>query len=116
MGSFYILQDAFLTSSESNVRNAVASFDESKKSGSSVQLGYFPNTFGNPGQIPQLMKKMGLDVAAYGRGVKPTGFKRRENAQGIQGSVTEGAEGAELDERYSSTVVKGFNCGHSHST
>ena len=74
IGPFYILQDAFLTSSESNVRNALIGFDESRKWGVPVQLGYFPDTFGNPGQIPQLMKQMGFDVVAYGRGVKPTGF------------------------------------------
>ena len=102
IGPFYILQDAFLTSSESNARNALIGFEESKKWGVPVQLGYFPDTFGNPGQIPQLMKQMGLDVAAFGRGVKPTGLKSSENAQGMQGSVTGGEEGADLDERYSS--------------
>lgn len=100
IGPFYILQDAFLTSSESNVRNALVGFDESKKWGSPVKLGYFPDTFGNPGQIPQLMKQMGLDVAAYGRGVKPTGAKTG-GAQGMQGSVTGGSDVA-VDERYSS--------------
>ena len=103
IGPFYILQDAFLTSSESNVRNALVGFDESKQWGAPVKLGYFPDTFGNPGQIPQLMKQMGLDVAAYGRGVKPTGVKNSSsNAQGMQGSVTNGETVGELDERYSS--------------
>jgi len=102
VGPFYILQDAFLTSSESNVRNALVGFSESKKWGNPVQIGYFPDTFGNPGQIPQLMKQMGLDVAAYGRGVKPTGAKRSQSAQGMQGSVTGGESTEKLDERYSS--------------
>ena len=75
IGPFYILQDAFLTSSESNVRNGLLGFQACQKWGvDPVQLGYFPDTFGNPGQMPQLMKQMGLDVAAFGRGVKPTGF------------------------------------------
>ena len=30
--------------------------------------------FGNMGQTPQMMREAGLDVAAFGRGVKPTGF------------------------------------------
>ncbi|SPC36444.1 putative mannosylglycerate hydrolase [Carnobacterium divergens] len=74
IGPFYILQDDFLTSSESNTRNMLIGMDESKKWGVPVQLGYFPDTFGNMGQTPQMMKQAGLDVAAFGRGVKPTGF------------------------------------------
>ena len=37
-------------------------------------LGYFPDTFGNMGQTPQLMKQAGISAAAFGRGVKPIGF------------------------------------------
>ena len=74
IGPFYILQDDFLISSESNTRNMLIGMDESKKWGGVVKLGYFPDTFGNMGQTPQMMKQVGLDVAAFGRGVKPTGF------------------------------------------
>jgi len=86
IGPFYILQDVFLTSPESNVRNALIGFDESKHWGEPVRLGYFPDTFGLPAQIPQMMKKMNLDVAAYGRGVKPTGFIKNSETQGLQES------------------------------
>lgn len=74
IGPFYILQDDFLISSEANTRNMLIGFEESKKWGSPVKLGYFPDTFGNMGQTPQIMREAGLDVAAFGRGVKPTGF------------------------------------------
>lgn len=74
IGPFYILQDDFLISSESNTRNMLIGMDESKKWGGVVKLGYFPDTFGNMGQTPQMMKQVGLDVVAFGRGVKPTGF------------------------------------------
>ena len=33
-----------------------------------------PDTFGNMGQTPQLMKQAGISAAAFGRGVKPIGF------------------------------------------
>lgn len=74
IGPFYILQDDFLISSESNTRNMLIGIEESKKWGGIVKLGYFPDTFGNMGQTPQMMRQVGLDVAAFGRGVKPTGF------------------------------------------
>ncbi|MEG0294445.1 alpha-mannosidase [Enterococcus sp.] len=74
IGPFYILQDDFLISSESNVRNMLIGMEDSKKWGTPVKLGYFPDTFGNMGQAPQMMKKAGLEAAAFGRGVKPIGF------------------------------------------
>ncbi|KXT78955.1 alpha-mannosidase [Streptococcus sp. DD13] len=74
IGPFYILQDDYLISSEANVRNTLIGQQECKKWGKSTQIGYFPDTFGNMGQAPQILKKSGLDVAAFGRGVKPIGF------------------------------------------
>lgn len=74
IGPFYILQDDFLISSESNVRNMLNGMEESRNWGTPVKLGYFPDTFGNMGQAPQLMQKAGFEAAAFGRGVKPIGF------------------------------------------
>lgn len=74
IGPFYILQDDFLISSEANVRNMLIGHAESLKWGTPVALGYFPDTFGNMGQTAQLMKKANLEVAAFGRGVKPIAF------------------------------------------
>ncbi|AMV70150.1 Alpha-mannosidase [Pediococcus damnosus] len=75
IGPFYILQDAFLTSSESNARDMLIGHRDSKSWGKHmVHVGYFPDTFGNMGQAPQMLKQVGLDTAMFGRGVKPTGF------------------------------------------
>lgn len=74
IGPFYILQDDYLISSEANVRNTLIGHLESKKWGTPPKIGYFPDTFGNAGQIPQLLKQANIDVALFGRGVKPVGF------------------------------------------
>ncbi|OPJ62754.1 mannosylglycerate hydrolase [Clostridium oryzae] len=74
IGPFYILQDDFLISSEANTRNMLIGIDEAKKWGAPVNLGYFPDTFGNMGQAPQMMLGAGLKAVAFGRGVNPTGF------------------------------------------
>lgn len=81
IGPFYILPDAFLTSSEANVRNMLLGDQESKKWGQKSTVGYYPDTFGNVGQTPQMMSQLGLDVAAFGRGVKPTGFANRSTEE-----------------------------------
>lgn len=74
IGPFYILQDDYLISSEANVRNSLIGHQECAKWGKSTPIGYFPDTFGNMGQAPQILQKSGIHVAAFGRGVKPIGF------------------------------------------
>ncbi|WP_211746646.1 alpha-mannosidase [Paenibacillus sp. Marseille-Q4541] len=74
IGPWYILQDEFLTSSEANVRNLQIGHKDAREYGNISKLGYFPDSFGNMGQAPQMLKQAGIDVAVFGRGVKPTGF------------------------------------------
>lgn len=76
VGPFYILQDDYLITDEAHARNALIGHLESKKWGAEghVPVGYYPDTFGNVGQIPQLAKLSQLDTVAFGRGVKPIGF------------------------------------------
>ncbi|MGV2685957.1 alpha-mannosidase, partial [Clostridium perfringens] len=51
--------------------------------------GYFPDTFGLTGQIPQLMLQSGIDNAFFGRGVKPTGFNNTVSDSGYESSFSE---------------------------
>ncbi|GIO42395.1 alpha-mannosidase [Paenibacillus apis] len=74
IGPWYVLQDEFLTSSEANVRNLLIGHQDAKRYGTICKIGYFPDSFGNMGQAPQLLKQADIHVAAFGRGVKPTGF------------------------------------------
>ncbi len=74
IGPWYVLQDAFLTSSEANVRNMLYGLQDAKEYGAVSKLGYFPDTFGIYGQAPQLLLQADIKTAAFGRGVKPTGF------------------------------------------
>ncbi len=74
VGPWYVLQDEFLTSSEANIRNLQYGFKDARKWGSLSKIGYFPDSFGNMGQAPQILHQAGIKHAAFGRGVKPTGF------------------------------------------
>ncbi|CQR48483.1 Mannosylglycerate hydrolase [Paraliobacillus sp. PM-2] len=74
VGPWYILQDEFLTSSEANVRNLQYGMKDAKKWGGLAKVGYFPDSFGNVSQAPQILKQAGIKTAIFGRGVKPTGF------------------------------------------
>lgn len=73
VGPWYVLQDEFLTSGESNVRNLLVGAQEAKSFGKDCKIGYFPDAFGNAGQMPQLLKQAGMEAVIFGRGVKPIG-------------------------------------------
>ncbi|CAG7644440.1 alpha-mannosidase [Paenibacillus allorhizosphaerae] len=74
IGPWYILQDEFLTSSEANIRNLLIGHSDARKFGAISKLGYFPDSFGNMGQAPQILLQAGIDTAVFGRGVKPVGL------------------------------------------
>ncbi|MFR9074393.1 MAG: hypothetical protein ACLVJU_15140 [Blautia sp.] len=67
------LQDEFLTSGEARVRNLQVGMQEAARYGAIGNVGYFPDAFGNAGQMPQVLKQAGMDAVVFGRGVKPIG-------------------------------------------
>lgn len=77
VGPWYVLQDEWLTSSEANIRNLLIGHRDAKEYGNICKIGYFPDSFGNMGQAPQILKGTGIDTAVFGRGVKPTGFNNQ---------------------------------------
>lgn len=87
VGPWYILQDEFLTSGESNVRNLLIGAQSAEKYGNMCRVGYFPDAFGNAGQMPQLLKQAGMEAVVFGRGVKPVGFDNEVAADGDYESV-----------------------------
>ncbi|PYE50326.1 alpha-mannosidase [Paenibacillus barcinonensis] len=73
-GPWYVLQDEFLTSSEANLRNLLIGHRDAQPFGVISKTGYFPDSFGNMGQAPQILQQADIQNAIFGRGVKPTGF------------------------------------------
>ncbi|MEC0371174.1 alpha-mannosidase [Paenibacillus chibensis] len=89
IGPWYILQDAFLTSGEANIRNMQIGHRDARRYGQISKIGYFPDTFGLVGQTPQLMRQSGIDNAVFGRGVKPTGFNNTVADSDYESSFSE---------------------------
>lgn len=89
IGPWYILQDAFLTSGEANIRNMQVGHKDAARYGQISKIGYFPDTFGLVGQTPQLMRQSGIDNAVFGRGVKPTGFNNTVSDSDYESSFSE---------------------------
>ena len=77
VGPWYILQDEFLTSGEANIRNLLVGMDLAQKLGKVTRIGYFPDSFGNAGQMPQILKQAGMKAIVFGRGVKSLGMNNQ---------------------------------------
>lgn len=87
IGPWYVLQDEFLTGSEANVRNLLIGMEQAKEYGGLCKVGYFPDSFGNAGQMPQILKQAGMEAIAFGRGVKTVGFNNEIGEPGTYESV-----------------------------
>lgn len=88
-GPWYILQDEFLTDGESCVRNLLTGMAEGEKYGRVSHVGYFPDAFGNAGQMPQVLKQAGMEAVAFGRGVKPVGFNNEAGTGKYESAYSE---------------------------
>ena len=69
IGPWHILPDMFLVSPESHVRNLLQGARTARKFGPKMPIGYIPDPFGHPGQVPQILKGFGIETAALWRGL-----------------------------------------------
>ncbi|MFD2305387.1 glycosyl hydrolase [Enterococcus termitis] len=69
IGPWFTQTDAFFTSGESVLRNAMIGMYESKKYGEIMPIGYLPDTFGFNAQIPVILNEAGLENIILWRGV-----------------------------------------------
>jgi mannosylglycerate hydrolase len=69
IGPWHILPDMFLVSSEAHIRNLLEGARTARKFGPKMPIGYIPDPFGHPGQVPQILRGFGIETAALWRGV-----------------------------------------------
>ena len=68
IGPWYILQDEFLASAESQVHNLQLGLRLASEFGGAMKIGYIPDQFGHIAQMPQLLEGFGIDTAIAYRG------------------------------------------------
>lgn len=90
IGPWYTLQDEFLTGGEAQVRNLLLGIQKAERFGGAVKIGYFPDSFGNSGQAPQLLRGFGIDNAVFGRGL-PT-HPQQQSASEIFWTAPDGSQ------------------------
>lgn len=69
IGPMYIQPDEFVPSGESLVRNFLVGDRVARRFGPSMQVGYFPDSFGHCSQMPQILQGVGLDTVVLWRGL-----------------------------------------------
>ena len=72
IGPWYVLPDLFLVSSESIIRNLQIGRSISKQWGSGLNVGYVPDPFGHPAQLPQILQGFSIDNFLFMRGMPDT--------------------------------------------
>lgn len=69
VGPWYIQPDEFAPDGESFIRNLMLGLRISARFGEPMMVGYLPDSFGQSGQMPQILKGFGIESAVVMRGV-----------------------------------------------
>jgi mannosylglycerate hydrolase len=69
IGPWQILMDEFLVSGETMVRNLELGWTRATELGGAMRVGYLPDMFGHIAQMPQMLRRAGIERAVVWRGV-----------------------------------------------
>ena len=69
IGPWHILPDMFLVGPEAHIRNLLQGDRTARRFGPKMPVGYIPDPFGHPGQIPQILRGFGIEAACVWRGL-----------------------------------------------
>lgn len=71
IGPWFIQPDFFLVSGESLIRNLQKGIEYANRLGVNDFIGYLPDQFGQPSDMPILLNGFGIDIAMMNRGANP---------------------------------------------
>lgn len=69
IGPWHILPDMFLVGPEAHIRNLMKGDQTTRRFGPKMMVGYIPDPFGHPGQVPQILRGFGIETACLWRGL-----------------------------------------------
>ncbi|WP_345630034.1 glycoside hydrolase family 38 N-terminal domain-containing protein [Rugosimonospora acidiphila] len=87
LGPWLILLDEFLCGGETIVRNLRLGVEGARALGAAMPVGYLPDMFGHIAQMPQILRRAGIDQAALWRGVPASVEGHRFEWQSPDGST-----------------------------
>jgi mannosylglycerate hydrolase len=71
IGPWNVLPDEVLISGESHIRNFLEGQRQCAELGGSMSVGYLPDSFGHPSQLPQILAGLGMAEIVFWRGLGP---------------------------------------------
>ncbi len=71
VGPWYVLPDEYLASGEAHIRNFIEGMRVARAHGGGMRLGYLPDSFGHPSQMPQIIRGLGMEEMIFWRGPGP---------------------------------------------
>ena len=71
IGPWNVLPDEILISGESHIRNYLEGQRQCDELGGSMNIGYLPDSFGHPSQLPQILAGLGMKEIVFWRGLGP---------------------------------------------
>lgn len=71
IGPWYVLPDEYLASGEAHIRNFMRGMALAEGFGGGMRLGYLPDSFGHPSQMPQIIAGLGMGELIFWRGPGP---------------------------------------------
>lgn len=71
IGPWYVLADELLISGEAHIRNYILGAQVCQRFGCKMNVGYLPDSFGHPAQMPQILSGLGLKEMVFWRGLGP---------------------------------------------
>ena len=69
IGPWHILPDTFLVGPESHIRNLLQGDRTAAHFGRKMMIGYLPDPFGHPGQMPQILQGFDIETSCLWRGL-----------------------------------------------
>src|SRR5262249_60722123 len=86
VGPWYVLADNLLVSGEAIIRNLQIGHALARAFATPLAVGYLPDQFGHPAQMPQILRGFGIDAAVVWRGVGPDGDRAAFTWEALDGS------------------------------
>jgi alpha-mannosidase len=89
IGPWQILLDEFLVSGETIIRNLELGWTRAEALGKAMRVGYLPDMFGHVAQMPQILRRAGIERAVVWRGVPASVDRHTFTWQSPDGSTVE---------------------------
>lgn len=92
LGPWYTLPDEHLVSGESLIRNLELGLSRALALGAPMKIGYLPDQFGHTAQMPQLLRRAGIETAVLWRGVPAAVTSTVFRWEGLDGSSVDAVQ------------------------